>query len=518
MIGGDAGTGFIYDRSDLFLGTPNAPVFFQQLALRALENQKQAAASKSAAKEKLTTQKPEEYWISHDIEMRESMEELNSMGAEILMAGADPFQGTDPASIEFRKKASRIQEASKFSMQMKEYHKFVTEKLAQEAKEGGDRYSEESKAAAWEYLNTPLFANMDSGQIPPVLEVKRPWIDLLAYDSKFSKDAQTAGKEYDDTDIAAFAQQSLTNPSIAESISSQLSALGKESPEAMEILKNKAQNAGMNIQQYVRYEQMKPHFSKTPFDFESVEKQMMPELDKATKETGDVTTTWEGVSNKKATALATAIVEANPKYIQEGVKQGRFGDPTKTIEQNRKAAIDWNVKRIMNTVASKTSRLEDEEASALYGGYGREEVRANGDEWLKALRSNQPDQIAEAVGYLVNNKIKTSDGRTIKSYTIRPYNENGKSGYMVRLITTKGIEQKDEDGNKFYKEDVGEIIFDPRDETGLGGLFETSTDEEMLNWHDASFKTSKRPFQTKITDFKGPVKETGSIYFKLPGQ
>lgn len=523
-VGTDQGTGFIYDRTDLFLGTPAAPDFLAKIALASTLKK---GKEKSDAKQKLDNLQPDEYWIRHDKELRDEVSSIQTMGAEIMSAGVDPFTGTDKASLEFQKRMVRAEKAAQFSMQLKDYHKFLAEKLATESKDGGDRYTTESKDEAAKYLERGLFENMDSGQVPPVLEVKRPLIDILAYDSKFAKDALTSGKEYSDGDIASFALDSLGNQQVAEAISSQLSSLKSSDPAAFDLLKNKAQNEGMSLQQYMRYEQMKPHFSKGPFDFLEIEKQMTPAPDASTKETGDVTKMYEGVSEKKIRSLATAIVDANPKYIQEGVKQGRFGSPTNSIDANKQAAIDWNVKRIKSTVGSKSSTLEDETYASAHGGYSKEQVKDNADLWLKALRSDDMTNLSEALGYLKNAKVATADGRQIVDFQVYTKEqikqmpaamrlkfegaEKGDGKYLVQLKTTRGVMGKDPDGNPVYQQSEDSFVFDPKEFDPKATFMTSSFDEEMLNLHDASFKSTQRPFGTTLPEFKVPTTGGGDF-------
>lgn len=510
MVGDNQGTGFIYDRTDLFLGTAAAPQFLEKLAINSLLTKNKQKAASADALGKLQVN-PGEYWIKHDQELRTNLEQVQELGAQIMGAGADPFTSPDPASQKFQKELLRLENATKFSLQIKDYHKFLAEKLAMEAKDGGDRYTEESKIAAAEYVERGLYENMDSGQVPPVLEVKRPVIDLLAYDSKLAKEAMSGDRKVEDSDIMTMAETSLGNPGVAEATASQLAKLQREDPEAFKLLQTRAQNEGMPIQKYMRYQQMVPHF-RTPlddFDFESVEKQMVPGEVVSSVEKDATTVATTTVPEKKIRSLATAIVNANPKYVQAGVKAGRFGSPDKPIEENIKAAIEYNVGVIRQQAASKYSKSLDESRSA-YGGASPEQVKANGDKWLAAVRSDNPTLMAEAMGYLKHAKVPTSDGRTIKDFRIVPntLDPARKGGYMIEIIASKDVKQTDkETGEITMKPMETSIMFDPRSPEGMGVLIDRVTGEGLLNMHDSAFKFTSRPFNPELPQFKGPAAE-----------
>lgn len=537
-VGTDTGTVNVYDRVDLVLPQARTPLLLHQIMM-----QKNAAkaASKKQTRDALKDLSPEEYWLPHDVELKDEFSSLQDMGAQIMAAGADPFTGTDPASVTFRKKAARLENASKFSMQLKDYHKLMQEKLTLETKQGGERYTPESKAAVNDYLNMGLFDAMKSGKVPPSLEVKNPAIDLLAYDSKFAQGAIKANKEgIDDASIREFAEQSLANDQISEAISSQMSQLKRNDPGAYDLIEKAAQNDGMSTAGYLRYNQMKWHFSDPTdaFDFKAVEDGMVPGKVKDVNETGDVTTTWEGVPDKKIKSLVTAVVTANPKYVQAGVKSGRFGSPTNGFDDNVKAAIKWNVGVIKDRSATINMRTLDEPDGG-YGNYTKEEVDANRSLYIEHFRSDEKAKVQEAAAYLVDNDVILADGREISNINVidveQKVQEAGgeravstlaktnhplyraldkaEGKYIMQVSTTKPMTVGTGD-EKEYVESRDFFYWDPQSpeaKFGIGSNF----DEEILNLHDASFKKSKRPYGTTFDEFKTPASGTG---FKIPGQ
>lgn len=503
-VGTSQGQAFIYDRSDLTLQDPKAP-----LLLNEYYRQAQAAqASKvkpDAGNMKKFMDDSNEYWYRHEKEMRGEMDNLQNMGAEILAAGVDPFTGVDPASLEFRKKADRVMKLSNYSKQLKELHGEYFKKIDAEGKEG-PRYTDASKQAVANYFETPLSDLINGNQEPPRLELTDPAFSILKYDSDMAKSISSSRKDgVEDTDILAFAVKSLEDPQINDAVYTQLQRMDDEGRAQLTAM---AQNQGMTPEVYLRYNQMKPHFGSAldSFDFLEVEKQMKPGLSSSSVEKGDVTISSTKLSPKKAEQTARMIVQSNPKYVQAGVKSGRFGSASNTFEENVDAAIEWNKSRLLNEAPSQYGRSEDEGGDNMFGGYSREQFASNRSEWLKAMREGDATVSKEAGDYLKG--LTLEDGSTIEGVEFSMPD----SGIITlgetnnRFIRLKTVRTAKKDGKVLIERDYMDI--NPND----------ASNEYLLRLHDQAFSgpAKKQLFGNTERTVTGPyipgsTKTTGFV-------
>jgi hypothetical protein len=505
-VGSGQGQAFIYDRSDLSLKDPKAPLLFDTYLKRAqadrLANEKQKADSAKSLKKLMDN--PNEYWYRHEKELQTGMDELYNMGAEILTNNADPFTGTDPASMEFRKKRDRLEKLSKYSMQLKELHSEYFKKIDASGKEG-PRYTEDSKKAVASYFETPLSALVDENKEPPRLELVEPTFSILQYDTDLAKGISATKKDgVSDTDIAAFAAKSLEDPKVNDAVYSQMQRLSKEGRKTITAM---AQNQGMTPEAFLRYNQLRPHFQSglDNFDFNKVEAQMKPGLTSSSIERGDVTTAVTKLKPARAEEAARLMVSSNPKYVQAGVASGRFGSPTNSFEENVEAAISWNKKRLLGQAVSKYTRSEDEDNR--FGGYSSQEFMADRSEWLQTIRSGDNISAQEAGDYLKG--VKLEDGSTIEKVEVVRGGGVG-SGLMMNdaddnVIELTTVRTTKSDGK--INEERRTIAIDR----------ENFTDEYLLRLHDQAFSgpAKKNLFgQTERT--KRTQVSQGGAY--IPGQ
>lgn len=497
-VGTDRGQAFIYDRSNLVLQDPKAPLLLQQHLQRAqlAKAQKAKDLSKAGSSLQKFMNESNEYWYRHDNELQKRMDSVYNMGAEILAAQADPFTSTDQASTEFRRKKDELVRMANFSNQLKDLHGEYFKKIDQGGKEGG-KYTDESKQAVAQYFETPLEELVNENREPPRLELSQPAFSVLEYDTGLAKDISSAKKDgVSDADIITFAAKSLENQDINDAIHTQMQRLGESGRRKITAM---AQNQGMAPAVFLRYQQMKPHFRDNleSFNFVDVEKQMRPGLSSSRIERGDVTKAVTRLLPNAAEENARLIVVANPKYVQAGVAAGRFGSPTNNFDENVEAAIEWNKKRLLSQSKNVFERSEDEGAASQFGGASREDYEANRALWLEAIRSGDPERAREAGDYLKG--IQLEDGSRIEQ-AVEPPSTSVMLGGADRGVQFQTV--------RTYKQD-GEIK-EERKPFGVGSI--EDTDEFLLRLYDQAFSgpAKKQMFgDTQRVETNGPF---------IPGQ
>jgi hypothetical protein len=506
-VGSNQGQAFVYDRSNLFWGRSQNPdrfaMYRRELELR--EDKKSALeAAKKAKLEKFQMETPD-YWYRHNAELQARVDELDNMGSEIAALDIDPFKSNDPASAMFQKKKVELERLANFSNQLKDNHKEYLTRIAAAGKDGGGKYTTESIESLADYFERPLAELANANEEPPQLKLARPDFDRLKYDTDIAKSVQSEKPNVSDADIQALAAKSLDNPDIAGAIRQKLQRVEQQlGEEALVAMQNMAENNGMDLPTYLRFQEMKPHFAnpEDTFDFTTVESMIKPGGYDITQEEGDKTTREAGTSKRKARTLAELHV--TPAYVKAGLKTGRFAaegaDPTKSLEENMEAAIRWNVKKAMAEGDYRKSETYDEGS-----GDGRLMAESR-NIWLENLRSGNPDRVQLAADYLKG--ITLEDGTTVEYVNLMPdVTEEGQ--YIIELHTVKGMTQVDED-------DETRKVWEPQQEiqkiytkqfnaaTGVG-----NSDEFLFDYHDNSFKRDKRSFGETIED----VPE-----YKIPGQ
>lgn len=129
---------------------------------------------KKALEKKLADAKPE-WWWAHDNQLQTEVDDVMTMGAKIIAAGADPFSSNDPASQQFRERMSRATKKGTLSLQIKENYTKDREKASTQ----GDKYDPTSieEVDVW-YKNHDLNKVLDEGLLPPVFKFKQPEVNL----------------------------------------------------------------------------------------------------------------------------------------------------------------------------------------------------------------------------------------------------------------------------------------------------------------------------------------------------
>lgn len=471
-VGSGQGQAFIYDRSNLVLQDPTAPLLLSKYLDQAKADNlaKKKKDAEAGANFKKFMDDSQEYWYRHESEIQGGMDELYNMGAEILTKGADPFTGTDPASMEFRRRKDKIEKMSKYSLQLKELHGEYFKKIDQSGKDGA-KYTEASKKAMAEYFEKPLSELIANNAEPPRLELEEPSFSILKYDTDIAKEVSSAKDGgVNDQDILTFAIKSLEDADVNDAVHTQISRLSDTGRQALTAM---AQNQGMTPEIFLRYQQMKPHFQSglDNFDFLKVENSMQPGLSSSSIEKGDITTSVTQLKPARAQEVAELIVMANPKYVQAGVAAGRFGSASNTFDQNAQAAVEWNKKRLLAEAKTVYEKSEDEDGK--YGGYSRDQYMSNRAKWLEAVRQGDQVLAREAGDYLKG--IELEDGSTVESVQAVTGESPVAGGAASNGIVLNTV--------RTWKED-GEIKVE-RKQVALsrGG----ETDEFLLRMHDQAF-------------------------------
>lgn len=90
--------------------------------------EQERAQKRDAAMLKLRSINPE-FFYKHNAEKAREQDKLMAIGAELIDGGKDPFNGTDPRSVEFQKQYQRLMSMSQTSQQVKGYFDELQKKV-----------------------------------------------------------------------------------------------------------------------------------------------------------------------------------------------------------------------------------------------------------------------------------------------------------------------------------------------------------------------------------------------------
>lgn len=459
---------------------------------------KQKAAAQQDARQKMLKFNPER-WLKHEVELGSMQEKWIDEGANLMNAGVNPDNGTDAASVAWRKKQAQIQAYSEASMQVKELHKVTRGKI--EGSEA-DKYDPESIKAIQDYFDTPISKIVEDGILPPTLVQRKPtanlqksWVGLVS-----DLQARTGQGEFADPDRWAFIQQSIANaPDLQEAANSYFANLPQI---AQDDYKARAQANGKSIQELIHYDFMKRYEKgREPFDLNKFIQQGADSIDVPYTQTqtpsgfGTYVDKKElgQIAGEKALIMLTSSPEALQTYesilpMRENEAEGEY----------RQRAIADLSKRLQGLKSTKTvSGVTDR-------GQDGKDQDDSANRWLRDLRSPDAQLNTEAAGYLY--QAKDVNGMYIRDASVVDIPGNpltGGPGFGRNLVinlegkpTLKEVREKilDEIGapdNVEYKTEGtnGQIIIPITD----------TSENALLKFHDKAFKDTKRKYSGPIT-------------------
>jgi hypothetical protein len=496
-VGTDIGKAFVYDRSDLTLPNNISPRLYPQIARTAAVQQ---ARRSTTAQQDRPSVDLSQAWYKHGAELQNGFNQVMELGAKIQSAGQDPYTGVDKASRFFQQAVSQIQQNAAYSSQLREMYEDGVGRITQAANDGNkSKYTPESIERFESFFTNPLSDIVRTGALPPNLEINRPYFELLTHDSGLAKGIMDSRDEApSDQEIMEIAAQSLQNPDIQAATRQVMDGMMENlDEERMQGLRNIAENQGMDLPTWIRYNQLAPHFDdpSAAYDFSAIEKSMQPGKSSVTRGDGRTTNKWVGLTEENARANTELIVRANPMYVRNGVAQGRFGSPTNSFEENMEAAINWNTERLM----SEADRLSS--TTMTQQGGRDQELEMARTQWLEDVRSGDFDRMQNAVDHIVGATLQ--NGTVVESAEVFETTEaDGSVSYRIAVNGVKGYmsEADEQTGEKSYEFDRNTLIIDPNqfDSSGLTNDYDPSTfgvwmprdpgttDEYLYFFHDAA--------------------------------
>lgn len=369
----------------------------------AVEAKRRMGAQKQAQKVATAQQLQEDFnkmfvnpdvWVVHDKSKQALVDELQELGTQAWSQGVNPERGTDDTSLAYQDKLREIDNFADYSTQMKDQY----EKFAQIIDKNPDNYTDASKAAILNYFNTDPREISKSQTAPPLLEHKTPSFILETHDIAFAKGAAGSGKkEWEDEDIQLLADKSLDNPKVKNAIDSMIN---KMSPEQKAMLAEEARQNGLTPDRHLRFKTLRPHFMEETVDLDAFEKSLTPAIRTArTEDETGRSVEVKGLDNKKLDAYLRLEILPNSKYVKEGIAEGRFDD--------YEGAIKYNKDLIKSRTGS--SYKEYRKNVTDFGGYTRNEVEDNEDQWYIDLKAGKSEAAKYLRGSLLEDGSRVTD-------------------------------------------------------------------------------------------------------------
>ena len=233
-------------------------LFAYDMAERQRKDQ-ELARKRDAAMLKLRSINPE-FFYKHNAEKQKEQDKLMAIGAELIDGGKDPFNGTDPRSVEFQKQYQRLMSMSQTSQQVKGYFDELQKKVLGS---NPDDFDAESIYSATSVFDKPLADIMEKGFKPPVLQKKRAGLAVSEMITKNVAQWQQSrgGEPPTDTELEQFVNGIATDggnlEKFVEGYGTKLAQLSKFDPDEAKRVSDSARASGREVWQQMAFEDAK---------------------------------------------------------------------------------------------------------------------------------------------------------------------------------------------------------------------------------------------------------------------
>jgi hypothetical protein len=405
------------------------------------------AKKQQATKENLAKKMQDmpEHFYAHDPEIKEQQEKILKIGADIMSNGADPFTGTDPLSLEFRKQFTRHEKMAEYSKQIKSLFE------ADRNSFNPDKFTLDSYNTRMDFYPTvKLNKAVDEGLLPPNLVPKNPVFELQKTYGDLAQKVGMNNKDPQPQDLDQAINIMMTDPASKDFVPTINAAMNKLSPEDKKQLEEQAKGQNITPQQLLARNQFQTYFRKEPLDLNKVIDDSMPTGDVRSSKNSqeDMSGVTIGNSSKtdvlapeKALKHAESQLVLQPQLYEAILKGGGKNEDGTPITDEKQAA-KWlaNVYQTRYKTIRESERTTSRESGAGDGtGLGEKEAKRDSDMWRSFLtRTENSETIpyleqlekkhgwtrAQAMTHLQKqaaefmNGTKTANGQTINGASV----------------------------------------------------------------------------------------------------
>lgn len=474
----------------------------REYAANQAEEQKRAAQA-TASRQKMLDFNPER-WFKHEVDIRNMQNKWLDSGAQLLNGGVDPYSGTDPASLEWRKNKNKIEAYAIASKQVQEYHKTIRAKLDGSAP---GTYDTASVQALQDYFETPIADIVEKNMLPPNLVERKPTENLQQYWVKTMADLQgrTGQGQFTDAERWAFIEQTRSsNPALQESIESYYQQLP---PAMQDDIRQRARTAGRTEADIIHYDFMTRYEKqRDPFDLNKFVQAGADSIDvpytQVSTPSGFGTYVDKKEMDRIAGEKAMLMLSSSPEALQ-AYEQVLPMMPNENEAAYRQRAIGHLKNSLIKLKSTKTVDGVTEK------GQGDKEQAESSARWLSDVKSPDAQLHSEASGYLL--QTRNLSGLTVRHSAIAQGPTNPLTGQVgggprLLVLTLDGkpsLQKVEEAAQDFglpstYRYETvspdGQIIV-PIDDL---------SENALLRFHDKAYKETsipyKGPFKTRNVD------------------
>lgn len=359
------------------------------LSLAEMKFQKEQAAAKEKADKEAKLMnaysqmgkiKPDN-WYAHDEQMTGMTEGLLDLGASVLSKGEDPFTSASPAAQGFQK---LLIENTRYTEYSKQFQKEFAEE--QKAYKNGEEIENWDEIVLYR-TNPDLIGlvNGDYGKAPKPI-FKKPEVSTFKAMNEYWDKWKGNNKERIPTmdDAKMMAEEILSDPTVSQGFSSTGGKLKQRYDNLPDEQKEALTARGGRLDGYQQYvaEQMyalsNPNFNteESILKLASEIKTSIWEVEKGDK---TVKSRYSKHSNKDLEGYIDSNLQDGA--VQREVAAGKYGNPSKDIEYNRKAAVKHYLPTLKKNISTEHSEKYDES-----GGGAKKEFKASEKDWLNDFR------------------------------------------------------------------------------------------------------------------------------------
>ncbi len=426
-------------------------------------------------------------WMKHETIIQPKLNEWMDEGAKIMQTGRNPWKSVD--ALAWRKSVVELQGLANTSKQMQDAYIATRAKVA--SSEPG-KFDDRTLIEHAKFFDMDPREVMEQGAIPPPLIQKRPFLNLQDTWSKTMSEINPRlnGQELNDQDRWKIVRETMTNSALSEDLMEATnSALAQMTPVEMQALNSRAKSLGKAPQEVLSYDFVKRYETQgTPFDFNAW-------LDAGVKQVGVPYKEWKGADNfakkvdkaefdriaRNRAEVMLADVEALQEYERELPRSPKDNDGEYKVK-----AANHLASRLKNLVATQ------EEAGVTARGADKKEFDTSRKLWLENIRSDNPKDYNEAMGYLFSAP-GIFPGLTVQNAEI----QESTAGYReLRLYLAGNLEYKDV--KKMMEKNgipVEENQVEARlNSTGIRIPITDQTENALMRLHDHAFEDTKLPY------------------------